>query len=269
MSNLKEVTLPQAHAVVTPQERFELAQQISHKLAESSLVPDEYRGKPEDIFVAVQMGHDVGLSPFQAVQSICVINGKPSIYGDGLIGLVRGSGKSEYITEVWDEEMKEATCTTLRKGEAQPVTRQFSMVDASLAGLNKKAIWHKYPKRMCQMRARAWCLRDVYADVLKGLASAEEMQDVQSIEVAAEIEQERAEDDVPLKEIKTTLQDVLEDIAEAETMADLLKAGESAKKLWDTDDQDVARATYKTKRSAIKEKIKAEQKEEVDNGESE
>jgi hypothetical protein len=42
----------------------------------------------------------------------------------------------------------------------------------------KQGPWTNYPKRMLQMRARSWCLRDVYPDVLRGVHVAEEAQDM-------------------------------------------------------------------------------------------
>ena len=41
----------------------------------------------------------------------------------------------------------------------------------------KQGPWTQYPKRMRQMRARAFALRDVFADILKGMPIAEELQD--------------------------------------------------------------------------------------------
>ena len=53
------------------------------------------------------------------------------------------------------------------------------MEDAKRAGLyGKQGPWQQYPKRMLQMRARAWALRDVFPDVLRGVHVAEEAQDL-------------------------------------------------------------------------------------------
>jgi len=229
--------------------RFEMAQKIAAKLAASSLVPDAYRNRPEDVFVAIQMGHEVGLGPFQAVQSIAVIDNKPCLWGDGMIGLVRGSGKCEYIQETWDDATKTATCATLRKGEKEPQVRSFSLQDAALAQLTNKNNWKKYPARMCQMRARAWALRDTYADVLRGLASAEEVRDIQQVEVEEELPEIQVE--AELAKDAPLIDDVIDDIAEAQTMADLIKAGDKAKSLWHVDDQEAARKAYKARRETL------------------
>ena len=59
-------------------------------------------------------------------------------------------------------------------------SREFSAHDAETAGLwtkPKPSPWFHYPKVMLKHRARGFCLRDLFPDVLKGLSLAEEMQD--------------------------------------------------------------------------------------------
>jgi len=88
------------HQITSPEfTKFEIAKRIAHTLSASNLVPDAYRGRPNDIFVAINMGSELGLEPFQAIQSIAVIEGKPCLYGDGLIGVVRASPKCLWIEE--------------------------------------------------------------------------------------------------------------------------------------------------------------------------
>jgi hypothetical protein len=160
--------------------KFEIAKRISHTLASSNLVPDDYRGRPNDVFVAINMGSELGMEPFQAIQSIAVIEGKPCLYGDGLIGVVRASPKCLWIEETISPDGKTATCRTQRKGDPNPVEQSYSMDDAVQAGISTKFNWKKHPKRMLQMRARAYCLRDAYPDLLKGLGVVEERLDHES-----------------------------------------------------------------------------------------
>lgn len=70
-----------------------------------------------------------------------------------------------------------AVCIAKRHGSS-PVTARFSVMDAKRAGLWTKAgPWQTYPRRMLQMRARSFALRDAFPDVLKGLISVEEALD--------------------------------------------------------------------------------------------
>jgi hypothetical protein len=161
---------------------FDQAIKVAEYVNKSALVPDAYRGKPADIVIAMQYGMELGLSPMQALQSVAVINGKPSIYGDALPAVVMlhpdfedvdapeptGSNPEEWV----------APCTVKRRGRA-PVTRTFSTADAKAAGLWKKAgPWTNYPKRMLMMRARAFALRDAFPDRMKGLTTVEEAIDI-------------------------------------------------------------------------------------------
>ena len=148
-------------------------------IVDSGLAPKQF-ATASQVLIAIQSGAELGMPPMQSLGAFAVINGRPSLYGDALMGLVLASGKCEAIKE-WiegDGENMVASCQTLRVG-MDAVTSKFSIQDAKLAGLWKKpGPWQQYPKRMLQMRARAFNFRDNFADVLKGMAVAEEMQDI-------------------------------------------------------------------------------------------
>ena len=155
---------------------FEQAMTFSNMLAESDLVPKDFRGKPGNCLIAIQWGSELGLKPLQALSNIAVVNGRAALWGDAVIALVRGSPLCEYVHE--SDDGHTATCRSKRKGEKEHVTT-FSMDDAKQAGLaGKQGPWTQYPKRMRQMRARAFNLRDVFPDVLRGMPVAEEVQDM-------------------------------------------------------------------------------------------
>ena len=156
---------------------------FAQMVAKSGLAPEAKKGvpmTPEQIFVATQHGAELGLAPMQSIQGIAVINGRPSVWGDTLLALVLASPLCAWIeewTEGRDSEMV-AVCITQRRGRPKPVERRFSVNDAKKAGLwGKQGPWQTNPKRMLQMRARAFDLRDTYADLLKGLSVAEEVLD--------------------------------------------------------------------------------------------
>ena len=136
--------------------------------------------KPEQVFIALQMGMEVGLSPMQSLQNIAVINGKPSIYGDGALALVYATGLVTDFEEKIEHEGDDrvAYCSVERAGVKTACVRSFSVADAKDAGLwGKTGPWKQYSERMLQMRARGFALRDSFPDALHGLITAEEAQD--------------------------------------------------------------------------------------------
>lgn len=165
---------------IVPQD-FDGAWRIAVAVTKAGMAPKGLE-LPEKAMVAIMHGMEVGLTPMAALQSIAVVNGRPTIWGDGAIGLVRGSGKCEWIKERIDGEGETmvALCEVKRKGEDDPIKATFSVADAKKASLwGKAGPWQQYPKRMLAMRARAFALRDGFADILRGLGIAEEVQDFQ------------------------------------------------------------------------------------------
>ncbi len=157
---------------------LEQAIKVSEMIATSSFAPKGMQNRPGDILVALQMGQELGLKPMQALQNIAVINGRPSVWGDAMLAVCRNFRGFEYIHETFDEHTMTATCATKRVNEPE-VSRSFSKADAEKAKLwHKDGPWSTYPKRMLQMRARGFSLRDNFPDILRGILSQEEAQDL-------------------------------------------------------------------------------------------
>lgn len=129
-----------------------------------------------NIFIACSYGGTLGLNPFQSLQGIAMVNGKPSVYGDTLLGLVRPL--CDDFQEWFDDQTGTAFCVIRRRGSQHPVQQKFSYQDAQRAGLtSKKGPWTQYPERMLQMRARGFAIRDAFPDVLSGVITREEAED--------------------------------------------------------------------------------------------
>lgn len=152
--------------------------EFARMLAGSTMVPPAFQGKIGDVLVAIQMGGEIGLSPMAAIQNIAVINGRPSLWGDALLSLIQSHPDCEDVIEELDEKTMTATCTIKRRGRT-PTVRTFSKADAETAKLwGKAGPWQQYPKRMLQMRARGFAVRDAFPDALRGLYVAEEAADI-------------------------------------------------------------------------------------------
>jgi hypothetical protein len=166
---------------------FDDAYRFAKMVAASDFAPKDFKGKPESCLLAIQHGSEVGLSPMQSLQSIACINGRPSVWGDAALALVMGSPVCEHVSEGIDGEGEQmaAICVAKRRGYEKATVVRFSVADAKKAGLwGKSGPWTQYPKRMLQLRARGFALRDAFPDVLKGLVTAEEAQDYPQAEAA-------------------------------------------------------------------------------------
>ena len=162
---------------------------FAQTVAASGLAPKGME-KPESIFVAVQMGLEVGLPPMASLQNIAVINGRPAIWGDAQLAVCRGTGEMEIFEEWYEVGGKKtlrnpqnfgddvvAVCRVKRSG-GQEIESAFSVADAKRANLwGKAGPWTQYPSRMLRNRARSFALRDAFGDALKGFRSVEEMRD--------------------------------------------------------------------------------------------
>jgi hypothetical protein len=167
---------------------FDGAYRIARVVVEAGMAPSTLETTPKAM-VAILHGLEIGLTPMQALQSIAVINGKPTIWGDAALALIYASDKMEWIEETttgnFPGDSYTAFCKVKRKGIAKIYTGEFSIGDAKTAKIWEKrgrsgqdTPWITYPKRMLKMRAR-WVLRDAFADVLKGLHLREEIEDME------------------------------------------------------------------------------------------
>ena len=162
---------------------------VTHYSALASLAQAMCRAKiapkdmtPEAALGIMAFGLEMGFGPIASLKSIAFVNGKASMYGDGIMALLMRSGELADMPEetiAGDGDQRTATCTLRRKGLATTITRTFSMADAKRAGLlSKSGPWAQYPDRMLRWRAFGWAARDGFADVLNGMWTREEAQDI-------------------------------------------------------------------------------------------
>lgn len=199
---------------IVPQ-TFEETLRIARAVCASGLAPSALIGKLEGddaaaaVAVAIMSGAELGLKPMVSLRSFTVINGRPALYGDGLINVVRMSGKVAYLRTGCEERSGKMVgfCEAKRLDTSEEKRVEFSQADAERAGLwqtkatvvkwnkwDKKneekpndSPWYRFPQRMLAWRAAGYCLRELFGDVLGGIrdefevreiADAEEMRDI-------------------------------------------------------------------------------------------
>jgi hypothetical protein len=140
----------------------------------------------------VVFGRELGLSAAQSLTALANINGKCALYGDGMLGVLKASGMlvgkpvKEWIGNKPDSDDYGCRVSLKRLGEDELYVGEFTIAQAKIAGLWKKAgPWSTYPDRMLYWRALSWAAREGFPDVLRGIAIAEEQQDV--VDVPADV----------------------------------------------------------------------------------
>lgn len=150
---------------------------MAQMMMSSGFVPSSFK-TAQAVVMAIQYGAELKLSPVASLNSIAVINGKPSLYGSAVPGVATSSGQLEDWKE-WiegDGDNAKACCKVKRKGIESPMLGEFSAQDAKQAGLWKKAgPWTLYPKDMLKWKARARAFRALFGDVLCGMPVYEDL----------------------------------------------------------------------------------------------
>jgi len=165
----------------TIDEAWRLAQYI----ANSDLVPKAYKDRPQDIIIAIKKGKEVGLPAMAAIHNIVVMNGRPELWGDGLLGvivaspyykdhdeyyLVGGERREFLLAPDLASDDTTAVTTFWRSDNPRPKTATYSIGNAKKANLwSKQGPWQTNPDRMLRYRARGFAAGDCFADVLTGV----------------------------------------------------------------------------------------------------
>jgi hypothetical protein len=145
-------------------------------MSQSLLIPQALRGKEPDVMVTIMAGMELGIPPMAALRMIHVVQGKPVMGADLIVACAQRSQVCNYF-RCLESTDKIATYETCRKGD-EPTKRSFSIDDAKRAQLLSKDNWKKYPAAMLRARCKADLARDVYPDMVAGVYSLDEAQDI-------------------------------------------------------------------------------------------
>ena len=134
----------------------------------------------EAAFVAIEFGMELGLRPMQALNRVCVINGKPSLYGEAGLGICIASGEVEDYDQGWDGDLADGTRSAwfaIRRKGYEVKRGEFDWKRASRAKSGGKRLvdkdnWQSYPDEMLMARAMWRALRLAFPDVLSGVSPA-------------------------------------------------------------------------------------------------
>lgn len=177
----EEIGLPSKieHTQISLPQMMEMAQMLS----KSTIVPQEYRNREENVFLALDMANRMGMSPMSIMNSMYVVNGRPSFSGSFVAGLIKSTPLFSNVELVWvgEENTLSWGCyvkaiETRTGKEVKGVTITLNM--AKLEGWNKNPKWTSMPELMLTYRAYSFFGRTHASELLTGVYDKEEIDDM-------------------------------------------------------------------------------------------
>ena len=166
--------------VARPLSPAEVNWKTAQKIANTPFVPTAFRGKPEAVFAAILYGDELGLGPMQSLNSIHVIEGKPSMSPELMRALVARAGHRLDVKLASNEKV---VLWGKRADNDSEATVEWSMKDAQQAGLAGRGAWKTYPRAMLLARATSEICRQIFSDCIMGLSyTPEEASSIAGVE---------------------------------------------------------------------------------------
>ena len=161
-------------------EMMEKALKFSEIMAQADIIPTHYRGKPANVFIAVQSALRMNLDPMQIMQNTFVISGKLGMVTAFAISLANQSGLFDsgirYRIDGSGENLKVTAYTNLKK-TGEEISYTITMKEARAEGWTKNAKYQSLPELMLRYRAATLLIRTHVPEVLNGMHMVEEIED--------------------------------------------------------------------------------------------
>lgn len=161
-------------------EMMEKALKFSEIMAQADIIPTHYRGKPANVFIAVQSALRMNLDPMQIMQNTFVISGKLGMVTAFAISLANQSGLFDsgirYRIDGSGEDLKVTAYTNLKK-TGEEISYTITMKEARAEGWTKNAKYQSLPELMLRYRAATLLIRTHVPEVLNGMHMVEEIED--------------------------------------------------------------------------------------------
>ena len=175
MSDQSAITTTSSKSVYSSIQSFDSAQRIAKSLAESDIVPRLYQGNLGNCIVALEFANRMGMSPFQVMQNLNVINGHPSWKSQFIIGLIQGCGRFESFD--YDETPESCQCFGVYKATGKQVSGpKITLEMARAEGWTRNSKWRTMPGTMLRYRAASAFGRFHISDLILGIQSVEEVE---------------------------------------------------------------------------------------------
>ena len=146
----------------------------------------------KEAWARMAVGVEMGMRPMQALNGIAIVNGHPTLHTDSIPSIIMASGLLEDQGVEWIGEGDKLACRywCKKKGLATPQDWVFSIEDAKRAGLLNRDTWRNHTRKMLYNRARTYCLRNTFPEVLGNMYDMDEASEFkeQPVEAAPLVE---------------------------------------------------------------------------------
>jgi hypothetical protein len=152
---------------------------LSDVFVRSGMFPD-CKSQAQGI-VKILAGRELGLTPFQSMSGIYLVNGRLALQSNVMSGLVRKSKKYDFTVVKLDDEgcVIDFYDTSDKENKVKIGTSSFGKTDAAKSGKINSETYKAYPRNMYYARALANGARWYTPDAIMGYHSYEEMQDTE------------------------------------------------------------------------------------------
>lgn len=172
------------------QKKFNHAMVMSQTLAKSTIVPMHFRRKPEEIFACMTLGQELGFHPMQALNSIVIIQGTATLKAASMLAMARAA-IPDMTVKIVEDMVKFEVKTTITRG-SDDFTSTWNDEKAGAMGLLGNDNYKKQKMTMYRWRSVSEALKIICPDVLMGLSSDVEMNDLDVVSSRKEKEIQKA-----------------------------------------------------------------------------
>lgn len=184
-----QVAVPTAVSMWNDSKLMNQSFRMARMLSDSALVPDAYRNAPQNCVVAIDIANRMGISPLMVMQNLYVVKGKPSWSGSFCAAAINGSGRFTPLEFIFVGERGKPSwgcyATAVRSSNgvrcySDTITMEMAVAEGWLNKPGSK--WKTMPMQMMMYRAAAFFARAHCSDLLLGMPTYEEVQDVRGYE---------------------------------------------------------------------------------------
>ena len=158
---------------------------IASVISKTQLVPDNYRNRPEDCTIAIDIANRNGMSPLSVMQNLYVVKGKPTWSGQACIAMLKASPEFGHVKPVMVGERNTdgwgCYFEAIDKYDGKIINGSLITIKmAKDEGWYSKAgsKWQTMPEQMLQYRAAAFFARIYMPNALMGYKVEGEAEDI-------------------------------------------------------------------------------------------